>query len=45
MGKQIAINVDCIEYMRTLPDKAFDLAIVAPRISPARNAEGITAAR
>ena len=22
----IAYNVDCMEYMRTLPDKAFDLA-------------------
>ena len=30
MGKQIAINTDCMEYMRTLPDKAFDLAIVDP---------------
>lgn len=24
----IAYNVDCMEYMRTLPDKAFDLAVV-----------------
>lgn len=23
-------NVDCMEYMRTLPDKAFDLAVVDP---------------
>ena len=30
MGKQIAINTDCMEYMRTLPDKAFDLAVVDP---------------
>ncbi len=30
MAKQIAINTDCMEYMRTLPDKAFDLAIVDP---------------
>lgn len=30
MGKQIAINADCMEYMRTLPDKAFDLAVVDP---------------
>ena len=22
------LNVDCMEYMATLPDKAFDLAIV-----------------
>lgn len=30
MAEQIALNVDCMEYMRTLPDKAFDLAIVDP---------------
>lgn len=23
-------NIDCMEYMRTLPDKAFDLAVVDP---------------
>ena len=26
----IAYNVDCMEYMRTLPDKAFTLAVVDP---------------
>lgn len=26
----IAYNVDCMDYMRSLPDKAFDLAIVDP---------------
>ena len=26
----IAYNVDCMEYMRTQPDKAFDLAVVDP---------------
>ena len=26
----IAYNVDCMEYMRALPDKAFDLAVVDP---------------
>lgn len=30
MSEQIALNVDCMEYMRTLLDKAFDLAIVDP---------------
>lgn len=25
-----ALNVDCMAYMRTLPDKAFDLAVVDP---------------
>ena len=24
------LNMDCMEYMATLPDKAFDLAIVDP---------------
>lgn len=28
MAQQVALNIDCLEYMRTLPDKAFDLAIV-----------------
>lgn len=32
----IAYNVDCMEYMRTLPDKAFDLAVVDP---PYRDAD------
>ena len=26
----VAYNVDCMEYMQTLPDKAFDLAVVDP---------------
>ena len=26
----IAYNIDCMEYMRTLPDKFFDLAVVDP---------------
>ena len=26
----IAYNVDCMEYMATLPDNAFDLAVVDP---------------
>lgn len=26
----IAYNMDCMEYMRTLQDKAFDLAVVDP---------------
>ena len=30
MSEQITLNIDCIEYMRGLPDKAFDLAIVDP---------------
>ena len=30
MSESIALNMDCMEYMATLPDKAFDLAIVDP---------------
>lgn len=30
MAESIALNCDCMEYMRTLPDKAFDLAVVDP---------------
>ena len=26
----VTYNMDCMEYMRTLPDKAFDLAVVDP---------------
>lgn len=29
-GMTEAYNVDCMEYMRSLPDKAFDLAVVDP---------------
>lgn len=25
-----AYNMDCMEYMKSLPDKAFDLAVVDP---------------
>lgn len=28
--ENVAYNVDCMEYMRSLPDKAFDLAVVDP---------------
>lgn len=30
MPLSTAYNMDCMEYMRTLPDKAFDLAVVDP---------------
>lgn len=30
MSESIVYNIDCMEYMRTLPDKVFDLAIVDP---------------
>ena len=26
----VAYNMDCMEYMKALPDKAFDLAVVDP---------------
>ncbi len=30
MCESTVYNIDCMEYMKTLPDKAFDLAIVDP---------------
>ena len=30
IGNATIMNVDCMEYMRTLPDKFFDLAVVDP---------------
>lgn len=30
MPEQIALNIDCMEYMKTVPDKYFDLAVVDP---------------
>lgn len=30
MGMTEAFNVDCMEYMKTLPDKVFELAVVDP---------------
>lgn len=36
IGNAMLYNMDCIEYMRGLPDKAFDLAIVDPPYGLAR---------
>lgn len=30
MASSVAYNMDCLEYMKSLPDKAFDLAVVDP---------------
>lgn len=30
MSESVAYNMDCMEYMRSLPDNAFDLAVVDP---------------
>lgn len=30
MPESVVLNCDCMEYMRTLPDNAFDLAVVDP---------------
>ena len=30
MSESITLNCDCMEYMKTVPDKAFDLAVVDP---------------
>lgn len=35
--KSEVYNMDCIEYMRTLPDKAFQLAIADPPYGGAGN--------
>lgn len=29
-NKSVVYNIDCMEYMRTVPDKYFDLAVVDP---------------
>lgn len=36
------INGDCLDYMRTLPDNAFDLAVVDPPYSKAGGNVGRT---
>jgi site-specific DNA-methyltransferase (adenine-specific) len=38
IGKASIYNVDCMEYMATLPDKAFNLAIVDPPYGIGENA-------
>lgn len=30
MASSVAYNMDCMAYMKSLPDKAFDLAVVDP---------------
>ena len=30
MATSLTYNIDCMEYMKTLPDNAFDLAVVDP---------------
>lgn len=30
MPEQLAYNIDCMEYLKTVPDKYFDLAVVDP---------------
>lgn len=36
----VAYNVDCMEYMKTLPDKAFELAVVDPPYFDGPNRRG-----
>lgn len=39
--ENVVFNCDCMEYMKGLPDKAFDLAIVDPPYGdPAKEIEG-----
>ena len=35
-GKITLINGDCMDYMRSLPDNAFDLAVVDPPVFKSR---------
>lgn len=36
-----AYNVDCLEYMKTLPDKFFDLAVVDPPYGGGADPNGV----
>ena len=38
----IAYNMDCLEYMKTLPDKYFDLAVVDPPYGGGADVEQFT---
>ena len=38
IGNATIMNIDCMEYMRTLPDKFFDLAIVLIRLMVSKQA-------
>lgn len=45
MSKQTIINADCLEYMKTLPDKSFDLVLTDPPYgldygNPKKNKQG-----
>lgn len=40
MAESIALNCDCMEYMKTLPDNAFDLAVVDPPYGDAMGGDG-----
>lgn len=39
MSESIAYNMDCMEYMRSLPDKVFDLACVDPPYGDGRGGQ------
>lgn len=41
MAEQIALNCDCMEYMRIVPDKYFDLACVDPPYGDASQAVNV----
>lgn len=40
MPESIAYNVDCMEYLRSVPDKYFDLAVVDPPYGDASSQNG-----
>lgn len=40
MAEQKAYNIDCMEYMKTIPDKYFDLAVVDPPYGGGADTDG-----
>ena len=42
MAEQTAYNIDCMEYMKSVPDKYFDLAVVDPPYGGGANMDAST---
>jgi site-specific DNA-methyltransferase (adenine-specific) len=40
MAEQIAYNIDCMEYMKSVPDKYFDLTVTSPPYDGLRDYHG-----
>ena len=41
MAESIAYNMDCLEYMRTLPDNYFDLCVADPPYGDAMQTDSV----